>query len=202
MKGGDFLLGSVSPQRAWHEQAHQVSVDAYCMDIYEYPNIKGQLPKSNVTWEEALQLCTQEGKTLCSSAQWEYACQGQEKRMYSYGMQYNPQTCNTPIQGGGPGNAPAPLRASGDFVDCHTPEGIFDLNGNVSEWVLDSWDGAPEPFNQRAKVQPETWRMIRGGTMWSNTFYGQDCTSRHGHEKSRWKNIDDGFRCCSSPQKD
>ena len=195
-----YIFGVEQPNRPWHAAVATVELESYCMDVYEYPNQKGIRPKSNVTWEQARGLCQKEGKDLCTSAQWEYACQGTAKRSYGYGEQYNRQTCNTPINGGGPGNKPAPVRAAGDFPNCHTPEGVFDLNGNVSEWVLDSWDGAPEPFNQRARVNKETWRVLRGGTMWSNTFYGQDCSSRHGHEKKRWKNIDDGFRCCAYPQ--
>ena len=182
-----------------HQEAEKVEMVAFCMDIYEFPNKKGVKPTSSVSWERALELCQQNNKTLCTSVQWERACQGLEKRRYTYGNRYNRNTCNTPIIGGGPGKSPVPLRASGDFPDCKTPEGVFDLNGNVSEWVLDSWEGAPEPFNKRARVTKEKWRMLRGGTMWSNTFYGQDCSSRHGHEKRRWKNIDDGFRCCSLP---
>jgi formylglycine-generating enzyme required for sulfatase activity len=194
-----FLMGVTQPSRPWHEDAHSIEIPAYCMDVYEYPNKKGTKPTSNVSWKKSLSMCTDIGKTLCTSAQWERACQGTNKRMYSYGEQHNRNTCNTPIIGGGPGKNPVPLKGSGAFPDCHTPEGVFDLNGNVSEWVLDAWDGAPEPFNKRARVSEETWRILRGGTMWSNTFYGQDCTSRHGHEKNHWKNIDDGFRCCSAP---
>ena len=197
---GSFLTGQNSPQHRWHTQSKTIEMESYCIDRYEYPNQKGILPTSNVTWDRALELCQQKGKTLCTSAQWERACQGTEKRTYAYGNNYNRTTCNTPIQGGGPGKNPAPVAASGSFSQCQSPEGVFDLNGNVSEWVLDAWDGFPEPFNARARVNPDTWRTLRGGTMWSNTFYGHDCTSRHGHHKSRWRNIDDGFRCCRTVQ--
>ena len=99
----------------WHTSSQTVTLDSYCIDRYEYPNQKGVRPTSNVTWDKALSLCNQKGKTLCTSAQWGRACQGQEKRPYSYGNIYNRTTCNTPIQGGGPGNKPAPVAPSGSF---------------------------------------------------------------------------------------
>jgi len=168
------------------------------MDVYEYPNKEGEFPQGAVTWEDAKTLCEQQGKRLCSSAEWELACRGTEGRLYSYGNQYNMSTCNTPIDGSGPqGNQP-PFAKSGSYKDCHSPEGVYDLNGSLSEWVSDPWADFPEPFARNAKVNPETWRALRGGTMWSHTFYGQDCTSRHGHKKSGWKNMDDGFRCCQN----
>ena len=88
-----------------------------------------------------------------------------------------------------------PSTKAGGWERCRTPEGVYDLNGSVSEWVADPWTGGPEPFNPEARVDPETWGTLRGGTMWSGTFYGQDCTSRHGHA-GHFRNIDDGFRCC------
>ena len=40
----------------------QTFLDSFCIDIYEYPNQKGVLPRSSVTWEEALAMCEKEGK--------------------------------------------------------------------------------------------------------------------------------------------
>lgn len=94
---------------------------------------------------------------------------------------------------------PAPVAAAGASPRCVTPEGVYDLDGNVSEWVDQPWDGAPEPFARAGRVDPETWRTVRGGTMWSETFHGHDCTSAHGHIRSTFRGMDDGFRCCLSP---
>ena len=91
---------------------------------------------------------------------------------------------------------PPPLAASGSHEGCRTSEGVYDLNGNLSEWVSDGYQGAPEPFNRSATPDPATWRVLRGGTMWNLTFYGQECLSRHGHEVT-FLNMDDGFRCCA-----
>ena len=191
-------IGSKRVSRSWHTLAKEVDVDAFCIDKYEYPNKEGEYPKSGVTWTEAKSLCEAEGKRLCASAEWGLACRGTERRAYSYGNVFRRAKCNTPINGAGPGNKMPPYSRAGEYEDCHSPEGVYDLNGSLSEWVADPWSDFPEPFAKNVTVDPETWRELRGGTMWSHTFYGQDCTSRHGHKKTKWKNMDDGFRCCKT----
>lgn len=199
LDGGTYSVGESQPTQTWHQPSASVKLEPYCMDIYEFPNQKGKMPMGNVTWTEAKSLCETEGKRLCSSAEWGRACRGLEKRTVSYGEQYDRNKCNTAINGSGPGvGQPAPIKPSGIFPDCKSPEGIYDLNGSLSEWVSDPWSDFAEPFNPDAKPDPKTWRTLRGGTMWSQTFYGQDCTSRHGHHGETWKNVDDGFRCCAN----
>ena len=78
---------------------------------------------------------------------------------------------------------------------------MFDLNGNVSEWVADSWTEGHGPL-MRSNDQPEAKgpaHVVRGGTMWSQTPYGQSCASSHGHAGDSRFN-DDGFRCCADPR--
>ena len=58
-----------------------------------------------------------------------------------------PTACNTPINGPGPGSKDPPLAPSGSYERCHSNDGVYDLNGSLSEWTSDFWDGGPEPFN-------------------------------------------------------
>jgi formylglycine-generating enzyme required for sulfatase activity len=190
--GGSYTVGVSEPQEAWHEPARKVQLDDYCIDVYEYPNTEGELPKSDVSWEEAKSLCEKGGKRLCTSEEWERACRGEARQMYSYGDSRDAEACNTPIEGGAPGGH-TPLAVAGSHPRCTSAEGVRDLNGNVSEWVIGDWDG---PGSEGTEAAPESWRLLRGGTMWSKTSYGQDCASRHAHDGSSYRNIDDGFRCC------
>lgn len=192
LEGGLTLVGGSSNYMLKKEQ---VEVNAVCMDKYEYPNRAGELPRIDVTYQEAKQLCESEGKRLCSDLEWARACRGFEGRKYSYGNLYDSNICNTPIKGAGPlPGKPIPFSRSGQFENCSTPEGVFDLNGNVSEWVEGIWDG---PKIAPGNTETE-WHICRGGTMWSETFYGQDCLSRHGHPTGSF-GADDGFRCCKDP---
>ena len=196
IQGGSFTQGFPLPRQPWMEPPREVALQAYCIDVHEYPNRVGALPRADVTWAEAAALCAAEGKRLCTSAEWERACRGPEGRRYSYGDARDPARCNTPIEGSGPGISPPPVRPIGAFPYCVTTEGVRDLDGSLSEWVSDPWDGPPEPFQPDAQVDG-AWRTLRGGTMWSRTFYGQDCSSRHGHGPT-FANMDDGLRCCAA----
>ncbi len=180
---------------------------AVCIDLYEFPNRKGVLPRTHVTWTEAAAICANQDKRLCTAAEWSRACSGPSvrgvsARMYSYGASFDRQRCNTPRDDSGPPlDRPAPLAESGSFPDCHSPEGVFDLNGNVSEWVADEWTERAGPL-MRSKDEPDAAgpaHVVRGGTMWTRTPYGQSCTSSHGHAGDSRFN-DDGFRCCAEPR--
>ena len=179
---------------------------AVCMDRYEFPNRKGQVPRTEVTWGEADASCRDAGKRLCTSAEWTRACSGPPvagvtPRAYSYGATRDAGRCNTPREDGGPPpGEPLPLVGSGTLDGCRSPEGVFDLNGNVSEWVADAWthDHGPMMTLKANMNSTSGWRVVRGGTMWSRTPYGQSCASSHGHTEDTRAN-DDGFRCCADP---
>jgi formylglycine-generating enzyme required for sulfatase activity len=195
--GAKVQVGMPEPrEQGWHLPLEEVEIPGFCMDRWEYPNVEGELPLTKVTWAESTVLCRKEGKRLCSSAEWEFACRGAERRLYVYGNQRDEKRCNTPIEGGGQEQELSPpLAPHGSYPDCITPEGVQDLNGSVSEWVSDSWpanDGRGPPGDSSKPCY-----VLRGGTMWNLTFYGQDCTSHHSHPvDDRW--TDDGLRCCAT----
>ena len=78
---------------------------------------------------------------------------------------------------------------SGSHPGCYNRWGVFDLNGNVSEWV--------GSINHRPDG---SIAVLRGGTAWPGEDYGQDCFTRHAHPifDAHWP--DDGFRCCTEPR--
>ncbi len=108
-----------------------VKVDNFCIDIYEYPNKFGSLPKNYVDWYKARELCEAEGKRLCTEDEWIRACHGTGKagefNRYSYGDSFIIENCN--IQN----TRPEP---SGAFQKCKSYYGAYDMVGNVYEWVV------------------------------------------------------------------
>lgn len=190
--GGRVTIGVEQPAAPYEQTAHRVRLAPYCMDRFEYPNVEGEIPRYDLSWNEADRLCQEQGKRLCSSAEWERACRGTQGHRYAYGRNRLPHFCNTPYRSSRDG--PVPYAASGSHPKCVSEDGIYDLNGNLSEWVADGWAGDRQPMDDDyGREHP--MREVRGGTMWAATFYGQDCLSRHGHPANA-QYEDDGFRCC------
>jgi len=170
----------------------EVTLGPFCIDVFEYPNLEQRYPRTVVTWGEATELCEQRGKRLCRSLEWEAACRGTEGRRHSYGDTFEPGRCYTE---GARHYDDRDLALIGGFEDCVTPEGVRDLDGGVSEWVLEEHGGPPFPPD--GGPPDRLTHLLRGGTMWTSK-YGQDCLSRHWHARGH-RQEDDGFRCCADP---
>ncbi len=157
------------------------STGAYCIDLYEYPNVKGAQPWVYVGWAEAKQACTSRGRRLCGEEEWVKACAGEKGWLYPYGDEHEAGRCNDAVDPVGDESQKA---GGGVFERCVSPYGAYDMDGNVSEWV--------DAFHE---VDPERERIVRGGTMWV-AVYGHGCMSRHSHHEGGPTHGDDGFRCC------
>lgn len=130
-----------------------------------------QFPIAGVTWDEARRYCEDVGKRLPTEAEWELAARGPGRRLFPWGDQ--PPTCAGMIFGrdlqrpcalGTTGDAGPVGSAPGDV----TPDGVYDLGGNVSEWTADG--GGDRPRCSAACVDPRVpegvTRVVRGGN-WS-----------------------------------
>ena len=95
--------------------------EGYCIDRYEYPG-RGRSPKRGVGFGQAKKTCQMRGLRLCTVREWMRACSS----TYTYGKTYDGGRCNT--SGGKP-------VASGSKKKCRSRYGVYDMSGNVSEWV-------------------------------------------------------------------
>ncbi|WP_394829258.1 formylglycine-generating enzyme family protein [Pendulispora albinea] len=121
------------------------------IDRYEYPGRAGVRPQVNVTWVQAGALCAARGKRLCTEEEWTLACEGDSLWPYPYGLVRDASACHIdePLrpsahQGSPERNArvgphwkmPIDQREpSGKRPACVSPFGVFDMTGNVDEWV-------------------------------------------------------------------
>jgi len=148
-----------------------------CMDRYEAPNIAGQAPMVVQSAEDGEAWCQARGKRLCSEFLWEWAClqAGEPCNNDKQWRPWDKRTANTPpevkrLWQGSP---------SGAYPECRTPSGIYDLRGNVEEWVV-SEPGRDWPYT------------LKGG-WWAKITA---CHKTNDAHPPMFRFYQTGFRCC------
>lgn len=157
-----------------------------CIDLFEYPNREGAFPAVMVTVPEARAACASEGKRLCRDAEWTLACRGTHStRSCQFGASkpsprrerlWDPWTTSSELS-----------RVDGRRMSrqsgCVGASGVFDLPGNVEEWVeADHSGGYP--------VARRGGHFNRGSIGCERSVF-----SREIHVRSPYA----GFRCCADP---
>jgi len=156
-----------------------VPLHGFYIDEFAYPNEAGAIPKTGVSRDEALALCSQQGqgKRLCSELEWERACKGPNNTTYEYGDVYHPAECTM--------GAAGRLAPSGLRVACKSAFGVHDLHGGPWEWTSSSWKrGAPSQLV-----------AVRGGNAEAGELVGR-CANAMALAPPT-KRGDLGVRCCA-----
>ena len=193
IKGGCFLMGSPQGEGYSDEHPqHQVCVNDFALARYEVtfaqwdrcvadggcthkPDDRGwgrrNRPVINVSWQDIQQytawLSRRTGKRyrLPSEAEWEYAARAGTTTKYSWGddIGINRANCN------GCGSQWDNKRTAPVGSFASNPLGLYDMHGNVWEWVQDCWnDGYKEaPTDGSAWTQGDCSRRILRGGSWN-----------------------------------
>ncbi len=180
---GEFTMGSDptdSDRRDNEAKNKKVMVKEFCIDKYEYQNKKNAIPYRKAEWF-AGKGCEEQGKRLCSEAEWEKACKGTRGFKYPYGNQFDPQKCNVGRREGDK-TIKGKTARSGAKVDCVSDYGVYDMSGNVWEWVADYYDADAKTF------------VLKGGSYGSSPEAARCSMRREGMAFMRRKDI--GLRCC------
>ena len=149
------------------------------------------LVPSLTSWYQAYAACDQAGMALCTSRQWRWACSGgpgKGGRAYpTPDGEYRWFQCalRDPAYSFNP-----PLTPSGAFPLCTTPDGVFDMVGNVWEWT--------DPDNPKAGGRvPRTDKL--GAAHYSVGAPRCDRDNAIGSHPPDFKGTV-GFRCCVPPK--
>jgi formylglycine-generating enzyme required for sulfatase activity len=218
---GEFTMGSLYGD-ADEQPVHRVYLDAFYMDKYEVsvgqyaaflqttgddppPNwytmnqpSHQKRPVVNVDWADAARYCKWADKRLPTEAEWEKAARGTDGRHYPWGN-----------------NAPTSLHANyfktewnnhwalvpvGKLEDGKSPYGIYDMAGNVWEWVSDWYDNdyyKNSPSKNPTGPSSGERKVFRGGS-WESGGLSLQSTDRSSTTPAKRLYIS-GFRCAKTP---
>jgi formylglycine-generating enzyme len=173
-----------------------------CIDRYEWPNRPGTKPDIGMNWNQAGEQCKAAGKRLCSDTEWTLACEGQERLPYPYGYVRNTGACNVDRPYIIPDDAKwANLKTraaeaarldqrdpSGARESCVSPYGVYDMTGNVDEWVYN------EKGNEKGNEKDKPYVSGLKGGYWGPV---RDRCRPMTTDHNQWHNgYQIGFRCC------
>jgi len=219
---GEFTMGSPAGERD-EQPAHRVYVDAFSMDKYEVTvgqyavflrEAGGDMPADwktmnqpshqkrpavNVDWADAARYCKWAGKRLPTEAEWEKAARGTDGRLYPWGN--DPPTPLHANYGKKGLNHHGALVPVGTLEAGKSPYGIYDMAGNVLEWVSDWYD---ENYNKNSPPQNPTgpstggFKVLRGGS-WNSNPLNLRSADRYFDPPSFRSLYYPGVRCAKTP---
>jgi len=155
---GPFLMGTNSKNAdAQNKPQHKVYLPAYRIDKYLVTNAQyarfvaatghrppldwkdGRIPNGEllypvtlVNWYDAAAYAHWSGKRLPTEAEWEKAARGTDGRRWPWGNTMESSRLNTYFNVGSPTKVDA-------YANGQSPYGVFDMAGNVNEWVQDDF---------------------------------------------------------------
>ena len=223
---GVFTMGSPFDS-VGEEPEHSVYLDAFYVDKFEvtverynkfldeanhekpwywdrdHVSINGTKPVIGIMWYDARDYCVLAKKRLPTEAEWEKAARGTDKRKYPWGNEEpnskranfgtpSKQVSNTYLEA---------LKPVGSYEQGKSPYGVYDMAGNVWEWVSDWY--SETYYSKSPKKNPKGPTKTEAPWVKDKVLRGGSWTHPPPNLRSAYRGADDptnsdqtyGFRC-------
>ena len=198
--GDEYPRHAVTLTRGFELMTTEVTVGmyrAYVKQMEDQPawSTAPNHPVVIVTWDEAEAFCGMVGGRLPTEAEWERAARGgRADTIFPWGNQ-------APVDKAGLAAGATFESDAARTVGSFGPNdyGLFDMAGNVWEWVADF----SSIYTEDARTNPEgaaagTTRLVRGGS------FGDDPSNLRASNRTPNRpdriNVNVGFRCARDPR--
>ena len=157
-------------------------------------------PQGYISAKQADRACRASGKRLCRVAEWQQACRGPANNRYGYADEREPGKCND--KGQNPvvrlfgfrydastmnrpqlNQLPGTLSKTGEHSGCSNGYGVYDMVGNLHEWVADPKGAFYGGYYQDV----------------GSVGHGHGCGYKTTAHEARYHDYSTGFRCCADP---
>lgn len=186
VEAGKFMMGSPEDEIGRHrdeEQHEETIAKNFWLSKYPVTNLQyygdyeeeyKNYPVTNITWQEASVFAEKKGGFLPTEAQWEFAARGGNKSknfVFSGSNNIDEVAWYSANSGGAP-------HAVGQKLPNEL--GIYDMSGNVCEWVFDLYE------------ETSNTRVCRGGSYLSDARECRNADRPHAPESGKYDDF--GFR--------
>ena len=170
----------------------KMSKEELLQAMFDDHKAKDKLPVTGVSWYDANNFCLSRGKRLPSEEEWEKAARGENGLEFPWGNKWDLSKTNVGDNSDWP-NGIAPV---GSYPQNKSPYGVYDMSGNVWEWVNDWYKPYPGS-DYHSKNYGQTNKVIRGGGggigHYSLSYFFRNATRTYA--KPNTTDSDVGFRC-------
>ncbi|MBN1120135.1 MAG: SUMF1/EgtB/PvdO family nonheme iron enzyme [Anaerolineae bacterium] len=199
---GCFQMGAEngSPDES---PVHQVCFEEpFWIDVYEVTNgqygssgywTDNDLPREEVNWLDAARYCLYREARLPTEAEWEYAARGPDNLIYPWGNDFNADNL---VYGN---NSSHRTWQAGSRAEGVSWVGVYNLGGNVLEWINDWYDPNYYETLANGAVNPQgptsgSSRVLRGSG-WYDYFPGSAQAANRSMFDPEIEFNGIGFRC-------